>query len=171
MPSIPPSLCDEVIFENTYKEHIEPLRNFMYYKCGDLNEAEDFAQETFTRLWKNCSKVVLEKVKGYLFTVANNIFLKAIRHKKVVLAYEQQAVSSKNAESPEFILLEKEFMDHLQKAIAELPEGQREVFLLNRIDKKTYGEIAEMLGVSVKAIEKRMHKALIKLRKTIGPNI
>ena len=52
-------------------------------------------------------------------------------------------------------------------AIASLPEGQREVFLLNRMDQMTYKEIAEFLGVSQKAVEKRMHKALVKLRKTI----
>jgi RNA polymerase sigma factor (sigma-70 family) len=61
-------------------------------------------------------------------------------------------------------LEEQEFKQQLEKAISDLPEGQREVFLLNRIDKKTYREIAEMLGVSVKAIEKRMHKALKALR-------
>ncbi|NER14394.1 sigma-70 family RNA polymerase sigma factor [Leptobacterium flavescens] len=171
MPSTPHSLCDEEVFEKAYKEHIESLRNFMFYKCGDLDEAEDYAQEAFVRLWNNCEKVILGKVSGYLYTVANNIFLKAMLHKKVVLKYEQRPRAEKTSESPEFIMLEKEFLDKLQKAIADLPEGQREVFLLNRIDKKTYNEIAEMLGVSVKAIEKRMHKALLKLRKSIGPDI
>ena len=51
-----------------------------------------------------------------------------------------------------------------QSAISDLPEGQREVFLLNRIDKKTYKEIAEMLDISVKAVEKRMNLALQDLR-------
>ncbi|MEO1255390.1 MAG: sigma-70 family RNA polymerase sigma factor, partial [Bacteroidota bacterium] len=54
----------------------------------------------------------------------------------------------------------------LTEAINELPDGQREVFLLNRVEGKTYAEIAEMIGVSVKAIEKRMHHALVHLRKT-----
>ncbi|GAB5524599.1 MAG: hypothetical protein Roseis2KO_24710 [Roseivirga sp.] len=58
-----------------------------------------------------------------------------------------------------------EFESTITQAIDQLPEGQREVFLLNRIEKKTYVEIAEMLEVSVKAVEKRMHKALVKLRK------
>ena len=50
-------------------------------------------------------------------------------------------------------------------AIADLPENQRIVFLMNRLDKKTYKEIAELLDISVKAVEKRMHKALKELRK------
>ena len=55
----------------------------------------------------------------------------------------------------------------LQNAISGLTDRQREVFLLNRIEKKTYKEIAEISGVSVKAIEKLMSKALIKLRTQI----
>ena len=71
-------------------------------------------------------------------------------------------------ESPEYLILEKEFMEKLSDAIAQLPDKQREVFLLNRVEKKTYKEIAEMSGVSVKAVEKSMHKALVKLREKIG---
>ena len=59
---------------------------------------------------------------------------------------------------------EEEFRLRLEKAIAELPEKNRVVFLMNRIDKLTYKEIADQLNLSVKAVEKRMHKALLKLR-------
>ena len=57
-----------------------------------------------------------------------------------------------------------EFDEKIKRAIGLLSDGQREVFLLSRIQKKTYKEIAELLGISVKAVEKRMHKALIKIR-------
>ena len=60
---------------------------------------------------------------------------------------------------------EQEFKNQLEKAIEALPENQREVFLMNRIDKMKYREIAEALGISQKAVEKRMHKALLELRK------
>ena len=56
----------------------------------------------------------------------------------------------------------------LKSAIADLPEKQREVFLLSRIDKKKYSEISEIVGISVKAVEKRMSQALVVLRKKIG---
>jgi RNA polymerase sigma-70 factor (ECF subfamily) len=62
---------------------------------------------------------------------------------------------------------EKEFKEKLDRALNSLPENQRTVFLLNRIDGKKYAEIAVMEGVSVKAIEKRMHLALKTLRAQI----
>jgi RNA polymerase sigma-70 factor (ECF subfamily) len=62
---------------------------------------------------------------------------------------------------------QKQFQEKLEGALDSLPENQRTVFLLNRIDGKKYAEIAEMEGVSVKAIEKRMHLALKTLRDQI----
>ena len=90
-----------------------------------------------------------------------------VEHKKVVLKFQQKTGHDLGGADPEFLLEEKELKTQLEIAISELPEGQREVFLMNRMDKKTYAEIAEILGVSVKAIEKRMHKALVKLRNTL----
>ena len=55
-------------------------------------------------------------------------------------------------------------MEKLQKAIANLTDGQREVFLLSRMEDKKYAEIADMLAISVKAVEKRMMGALSALR-------
>ena len=57
-----------------------------------------------------------------------------------------------------------EFQQQLEATLAELPDGAREVFLLNRIDGLKYREIAELLGISQKAVEKRMHRALVSMR-------
>ncbi|MEM9338394.1 MAG: sigma-70 family RNA polymerase sigma factor, partial [Bacteroidota bacterium] len=123
------------------------------------------------KLWNNCKEVSLEKAKSYLFTVATNLQISLKRHEQVKLKYKERVMmtsSVEKSESPEEVLLGKEYMDKLMGAISSLPEKQRETFLLNRVEKKTYREIAEISGVSVKAIEKLMHKALSKLRKEIG---
>ena len=162
------TICKPKIFEKAYNTHAKDLRNFMYYKCGDMDMAEDFVQDAFVKLWQNCAKVLWKKTKSFLFTVANNLFLNTISHKKVVLAHHKlTAKTNSTNETPEFILEEQEFLKKLQKAIADLPEKQREVFLLNRIDKKKYREIAELLEVSMKTVEKRMSDALRVLRSKI----
>jgi len=128
-------------------------------------------QDSFIKLWNNCSKVPLEKAKSYIYTVGTNFGISIARHKQVKFKH-QNYITQRNSditnESPEFIILEKEYMEKLKNAIADLPDRQREVFLLSRIDKKKYREIAELSNVSVKAIEKLMHKALLTLRKKIG---
>lgn len=157
--------CEEKVFKRVFYEQAASLRNFLYYKSGNLALAEDLVQEAFERLWKNCAKVTVAKAKSFLFTVGNNLFLNHVAHQKVVLKFEQRGHTQRSDETPEFLLEEQEFKRQLEQAIADLPENQRLVFLMNRIDKKTYKEIAELLGISVKAVEKRMHKALKALRK------
>jgi len=161
------SVCDQRVFNELFDIHSTPLRNYLYYQSGNLQQAEDLVQEAFIKLWNNCKKVLFEKARGFLFAVSKNAFYNQVAHQKVVLAYAKQPVKKTDGETPEYRLEEKEFMQQLQQAIAELPEGQREVFLLNRMDGMTYKEIADFLGVSQKAVEKRMHKALVKLRKTV----
>ncbi len=163
--------CNEQAFDQFFKSHAKLLRNYIYYKFGDMQQAEDIVQDTFIKLWNNCSNVTLDKAKSYVYTVATNLGISVVRHQKVKFKYKDYIINRRNDtnnESPEFIAIEKEYMEQLKSAIAALPERQREVFLLSRIDKKTYKEIAELSGVSVKAIEKLMHKALVALRKKIG---
>lgn len=162
------SVCESSVFEKLYSEHSKSLYNFAFYKTGNAPKSEDLVQEAFIKMWSNCAKIIFEKAKSFLFTVVNNLFLNQVAHQKVVLNYNQHGGKESTNESPEFLMEEKEFMDKLQNAIGGLKEGQREVFLLNRMDKKTYKEIAEMLSISVKAVEKRMHLALKQLREQIG---
>jgi len=162
------NLCEESYFSNFYLEHVQHASNFAYYKCGDTDNALDLVQEAFSKIWENCAKIDLAKAKTYLFTTINNMFLNTVKHNKVVLEYAKAApYIDKTNESPEYILEEEEFKKKLQNAIALLSDAQREVFLLNRIDGKKYREIAEMLNVSQKAVEKRMSGALKILREHV----
>lgn len=163
------SVCDQKNFEEIFNKHSQTLRNYIYYKCGNTQQAEDIVQESYIKLWDNCSKIIFEKAKSFLYTVANNRFFNEIAHKKVVLEHQRKNVSlDRTNETPQFILEEEEFYIKLKKVIADLPEKQREVFLLSRIDKKKYTEIAEITGLSVKAVEKRMSKALLIIKEKIG---
>ncbi len=162
------SICVEAVFAKIYKQYSEVLRNFIYYKFGDLENAEDITQNAFIKLWESCQKIPVEKAKSFLFTTANNMTLNTLKHQKVVLKYASTMTKTHTDENPEYKLLENEFRDKLESAIASLSEKQREVFLLNRIEKMKYAEIALLLNISVKAVEKRMHAALFLMRDKIG---
>lgn len=161
-------LCSEAVFKSTFDSHFQALRNFLVYKYKDPDRADDIAQNAFVILWENCSKLKPEQAKSFLFTTAIRLSLNSLKHDKVVSNFELWAKPRGiHNESPEFILLESELKQQLEEAINNLPEHQRTVFLMNRIDKNTYGEIALMLDLSVKTVEKRMHLALVTLRKVI----
>ncbi|GGD98792.1 RNA polymerase sigma factor [Planktosalinus lacus] len=158
------TVCKESVYNKLFQSLSPAIYNFIYFKCGDVARAEDLVQEAFIKLWENCSKVPQNKAKSFLYTVCNNAFLNEVAHQKVVLNFTKKSVPKINDQSPQFVLEEKEFEAKLEKALANLTEAQRTAFLLNRIEGKKYREIAEILDISVKAVEKRMSQALDSLR-------
>ena len=159
------SLCNEKVFSQIFLEYSKTLHNYLYYKSGNSELAKDITQESFLRLWKNCNEVSLKTAKGYVFKIGSNQLLNTFDHQKVRLKFQQITPRNQTQESPQYLLEEKEFKLKLDQAISELPEKQRVVFLMSRIDKKTYKEIADLLGISKQAVEKRIYNALNKLRK------
>lgn len=160
------NVCKENVYSTIFKDNSKTIFNYIYYKFGNKEKANDAVQEAFVKLWENCSKVSPAKAKSFLFTVANNLYLNVIKAEKVRLKYADKTLKTTN-ETPEFIMEETQFKEKLDNALNGLPDNQRTTFLLNRIDGKKYAEIAEMEGVSIKAIEKRMHLALKTLRDKI----
>ena len=159
------SLCEESTYSKIFREYSPTLFNYLFYKSGNQSLAMDLTQEAFLKLWQNCQSVLLASARGYVFKAANNLMINEFNHQKVKLKFQQIKRKESSAESPIFILEEKELKEQLENAISALPEKQRVVFLMSRIDKKTYKEIAEILGISKQAVEKRMYNALDKLRK------
>ena len=161
------NICETQLFERLYKKHAKNLHDFLYYKFGEHLNPQDKVQEAFVKLWQNCTKITPAKAKSYLFTTANNLMLNSVAHQKVVLRYRKLPQKHSTNETPEFVLQEKEYHQKLQKALANLTEAQRTAFLLNRVEGKRFKEISELLGISTKAVEKRIYGALKKLRREI----
>ena len=160
-------ICEKHLFERLYKKHSKNLYDFLYYKFGERLNPRDKVQDAFIKLWQNCGKISPDKAKSFLFTTANNLMLNAVAHQKVVLKYEKLPQKKSTNESPEFILQEKEYHKKLQNALANLTEAQRVAFLMNRVEGKRFKEIATILDISTKAVEKRIYGALKKLREEI----
>lgn len=148
--------------KEAYDEHFESLRAFLYYKTFDKQLSEDLVQEVFIKLWEKRKDIRKETLKSLLYTIANNLLINHFNHLKVVYSHENEVklFPKVNSQTPEFVYQEKEFETQFNIIINQIPEGSREVFLMNRIEKLTYHEIADRLGLSVKAVEKRMSKAL-----------
>lgn len=160
------NVCEEAIYKRIFEKTSKTIFNYIYYKFGNEEKANDAVQEAFVKLWEHCAQVSPEKAKSFVYTVANNLYLNVLKAEKVRLKYADKTLKTTH-ESPEFLMEEKQFRDKLDNALNSLPENQRTTFLLNRIDGKKYAEIAELEGVSVKAIEKRIHLALKSLREKI----
>ncbi len=150
-----------------FNQLYSPIKNFIYYKTGDIELADDIAQDTFIKIWEKRNEIRNETVKSLLYTIAGNLCKNRFEHQQVVFEFANNFQQTETSVSPEFELELKEFNDKLQNAIGKLNDKNRVVFLMNRIDGLTYKQIADNLGLSQKAIEKRMKNALDELKKTI----
>jgi len=162
------SLCEESFFEEVYVENNQRLINYLYYSFGDLEKAKNFTQDSFIKLWNNCSKIAMEKARAFLYTTAKRLFLDDYDHQKVKLKFQDRAkAKNETPEQADDMVRTEEFKDALEQAISSLPEKQRIVFLMNRIDKMKYAEISASLDISIKTVEKHVSQALIKVRESL----
>jgi len=154
-------------FKELFENHFDSVRNYIYYRSGDAETATDIAQETFLKIWeKQLSDH--KNIKGLLFKIAGDQFVSQYRREKVVSRFRLNFKQDQTGGSPEEQMIYTEIKDRYEAALASLPEKQRTVFLMSRMEQLKYHEIAERLGLSVKAIEKRMNLALTFLKKAMG---
>jgi RNA polymerase sigma factor (sigma-70 family) len=162
---------NQIEFDQIFEDWYYPIRNFIYYKTGDIQIAEDIAQDTFLKIWEKKEAIKIQNVKSLLYKIANNLFLNSEEHKKVVYKFVNDFDVIEYSVAADFELEMKEFDKQLQLSLADLDEKKRTVFLMNRIDDLTYNQIAQSLGLSVKAVEKRMGKALSFLKERLDVKI
>ena len=171
--SINPGMAgiDQVEFDQIFMDWYYPVRNSVYYKTGDMQAAEDITQETFLKIWERKDTINSQTIGPLLYKISRNLFLNTIEHSKVTLKFINDYPATQYSDPPDFDLEMKDFDRRLQESLSELDEKHRTVFLMNRIDDLTYSRIAEILGLSVKTIEKRMSKAMVFLKDRLNVNI
>jgi len=158
---------DHTAFEALFREHFPFLVSFARKYVQDEEASKDIVHNVFLNLWQRRNELDMnQSLKPYLFKSVHNRCLNYIRdHKKIVqheLPQQENEVMSYLESDSHIQQSELEFK--IKQVIDGLPDRCREVFVLNRFEEKKYAEIADMLKISVKAVEAQMSKALKVLR-------
>lgn len=166
---------DIQIVEYLFRKYYKVLRAYSFRFINDWQGAENVVQDVFFELWCHRETVDFDAgIKSYLFKLVYNRSLNYLR------TYPYKSLDSSTPEEKELsiylISQEKEpgywlMLDELDKEIQslinQLPEQCRNVFLMSRQEEMKNREIAEKLGISVKAVEKHISKAIFFLRKEL----
>ena len=155
-------------FDILYKRYHKRLFHFANSILKSEADAENIVQEVFVRLWENRHKI--EKVRPFLFSVAYNTTISLIRKKiKDQKFIDHLKNLPESWEQPVNIDLEyQELREKVETIVSDLPDRQREVYLLSRKDGMSYAQIAEKLNISVNTVENHLVRALKVLRKELG---
>tara|TARA_B100000809_G_C15043864_1_gene496548 strand:- start:301 stop:786 length:486 start_codon:yes stop_codon:yes gene_type:complete len=151
-----------------FDQLFDPLRNYLYYKCGDSDLATDIVQDIFLKVWEKPIDVTSKTIKALLYKMVNDAFFDHLRKNKVADKYLSRLDLNLSSNGPDDILEFEELKQQYETILATLGEKQRSVFLMSRMEDLTYKEIAERLSISVKAVEKRMSQALKVLKQKVG---
>lgn len=155
------------MFRDFFNRYFDDVRRYLFYRSGNETLATDLAQDTFLRIWEKQIEIDPARIKGLLLKIASDLYVSSYRKQKTAFNFINHFQPGENALTPEDELNYKEILQAYEIALASMPEKQRTVFLMNRVDELKYHEIADQLGLSVKAVEKRMGLALEHLRKFI----
>lgn len=158
-------------YRELFDRYYVAIRNYVYFKTSDSGLSEDIAQDAFVKLWENRAKIDQRTVKSFLYTIAGNLTINVLKRQQLHFKFQNQLSHSGDTRSGEYDLRMKEYEAQVNAVIASIPDGPREVFLMNRMEDLKYREIAERLGLSVKAVEKRMSKALAIIRDKLGVDL
>ena len=165
------ALHTEIWFRNVFNRYFEQLRKYLFYLSGDIFWTEDAVQEVFLILWEKRNFIDDETISPYLYKISLNLFLKKKRHDEVKLRFLKEEPDHETDNSVTYRLEMDEFDNHLQAVLSDLPSGCRTVFLMSRMEDMSNRQIAESMGISVKAVEKQITKALKILRLKLGDKV
>ncbi|MGV3709283.1 MAG: RNA polymerase sigma-70 factor [Gemmatimonas sp.] len=161
---------DSAAFDTIFREWYPRLVLISDRIVGERQVAEDLAQEVFLELWRRRESLSLETtVHAYLLQSVRNRSLNHLRHQQVrrrsVADVIEMSGTSKPADAE---AVAGELKIAIENAMASLTPRCREVFQLSRERGLKYAEIASQLGVSVKAVEAQMGKALRTMREHLA---
>lgn len=157
------------------------MLRFIRSRISSLEEAEDILQDVFFQFVAGFDTIQsVEKVTSWLYAVARNKITDRYRRKspyRVDLSSPQggteedglmlQDILPSLGSSPEEVFLRESIWNGINEALDELPAEQREIFVLNEIDGKSFREVAEATGTSINTLLSRKRYAILALRKKL----
>ncbi|WP_316838310.1 RNA polymerase sigma-70 factor [Pedobacter nutrimenti] len=160
----------QVALKNIYEKYWKRLYLSAYSVLKDSDQAQDIVQEVLLQLWIRKNEADIEKLSAYLFTAVRYKVLSYIRsadHRKVFIE-DDDLEQLAGIQEPHNNLELNDIKKILELGISSLPERCRQVFILSRKELLSNKEIAERLGITVKAVESQMTIALKQLRAKMG---
>ncbi len=157
-------------FEQLFLRYGKGMIIFARRIVKDSDIADNVVQDVFLKVWTHRSTLDPSRnIKTYLYKATRNQAINWLRRKDIERRHAHELHSREDSTmTPEDEWRRKEMRAAIQDAVQQLPERCRLIFSMNRFDRLTYAEIANVLNISVKTVETHMGRALQLLRKRLA---
>ena len=149
------------------------LRRY-FLRRANASDADDLVQDVFLSLQSRGAGAQIDNIEGYLFRTAANVL--GMRRRKAGWRWGSQEDIEQVDDlvdelSPERILISKQALEQVVRALADMPPRTAQAFFLYRFGNLSQEAVAKRMGVSVKAVEKFLRKALWHLLENVEPRL
>lgn len=167
---------NDAAFEMLLERHLSPVLNFLWQLVRDRDTAEDLAQETFFKVWKNLRRFDPNKnFKVWLFAIAKNTAYDFFKKKKTLPfslftdeeGHNQLEKLDDKKPWPDEILERKDLAREIEGKLEEIPEAYRIILLMHYKEDFSLSEISEILNVPYNTVKSQHQRGLERLKKAI----
>ena len=151
---------DKSQYNQCVEQYADRLFRFAFSSLRNREAAEDVVQESFARVWEKVKTVDFAKAKSYLFTTAHHAMIDEVRQRQHFASLEELAPTSERSTSNPY----PDVNDILHKALATLPEAQRNAVLLRDYEGYSYQEIGDITGMSEAQVKVNIFRARTTLK-------
>src|SRR5204863_6909374 len=167
---------DTTAFEQLVERHQTLVAGTVARMLGSNSDVQDIAQQVFIRVWKSAGRYVARaKFTTWLLKITRNLVFNEMRRAKrhphlpvqIEPGAEEMPLKDEAMATPDATLLQAELQAEIEKAIVLLPDTQRMALVLRRYEVLSYEEIADVLDLSVAAVESLLFRARTELRERL----
>jgi len=166
---------EENAFEALFLQHRQRVYSVCLRMIGNTAEAEELTQDAFLQVFRKIQTFRGESAfSTWLHRISVNIVLMRLRKKSVMATSLEESTRGEESEdlpreygAPDLVLTGSIDRVHLERAIAQLPPGYKQAFVLHDVQGYEHNEIAALLGCSIGNSKSQLHKARVRLRKLL----
>jgi RNA polymerase sigma-70 factor (ECF subfamily) len=160
---------DRQAFGQLVRRHHQGVIDVVYRLCGNIDVAEEAAQETFIRAWSHLPRYKPRSpFRNWLYRIGINVARDALRRERPTVDIASLPVAS-GERGPQSVVEATERGEIVRQAVMDLPPASKEVIVLREYGGLSYKEIAETLGIPIGTVMSRLNYARGLLRQTLEP--
>lgn len=162
---------DKAAFGELYERYLPKIYSYVYYRTGNIHDAEDLTEKVFFRALSHIGNYVEKGLpfQAWLYRIAHNLVANWHRDqsRRKIIALDDYVAQALRSEAPDRQTEELEERNQLLDAVRRLPDDRQQLLILKFVEQMSNAEIGAIMGRTEGAVKSLYHRTLLALRKEL----